>query len=110
MIGKLYGTVYYGKPVLHDAVANVREVAGRHHIDGHAAALRWTAFHSALDGTYGDALIFGVSKIEQLHKTLDALEAGPLPTDLADAITAVYATVEGSEPPYYHPPGLFSAE
>jgi aflatoxin B1 aldehyde reductase len=35
--------------------------------------------------------------MEQLYKTLDALEAGPLPPDLAEAISAVYATVEGSE-------------
>lgn len=39
--------------------------------------------------------------MEQLYETLDAIEAGPLPTDLAEAITAVYATVEGSEPPYH---------
>jgi len=63
--------------------------------------MRWTAFHSILDGQHGDGIVFGVSKIEQLHKTLDALEAGPLPTALAEAISAVYATVEGSEPSYH---------
>jgi aflatoxin B1 aldehyde reductase len=39
--------------------------------------------------------------MEQLDDTLDAIEAGPLPSDLAEAITAVYATVEDSEPPYH---------
>jgi aflatoxin B1 aldehyde reductase len=63
--------------------------------------MRWTAFHSILDGQYGDAVIFTVSKLEQLYDTLDALEAGPLPVDLAEAITAIYATVEGSEPVYH---------
>ncbi|KAL9601229.1 MAG: hypothetical protein Q9219_002634 [cf. Caloplaca sp. 3 TL-2023] len=57
--------------------------------------------YSVLDGKYGDGVIFGVSKIEQLHQTLDALEAGPLPADLAAAITAVYTTVQGTEPPYH---------
>lgn len=75
--------------------------AARHGISGHAAAIRWTAYHSALDGKFGDGVAFGVSKVEQVHKTLDALEAGPLPADVADAITAIYATVEGSEPPYF---------
>ena len=46
-------------------------------------------------------MIFGVSNIEQLHKTLDALEAGPLPAELANAITAIYATVEGAKPPHH---------
>ncbi|KIX09180.1 uncharacterized protein Z518_00259 [Rhinocladiella mackenziei CBS 650.93] len=106
MIGKLYSTVY-GHPSVHAAVAKVRDAAEKHNISGHAAALRWTAFHSVLDGMYGDALIFGVSKIEQLHKTLDALEAGPLPADLAEAITAIYTTFEGLEPPYYIGPAEY---
>lgn len=39
--------------------------------------------------------------MEQFYDTLDAFEAGPLPSDLAEAMTAVYATLEGSEPPYH---------
>ena len=100
VIGKLYSSLYGQSPV-QASIAIVREAADKHGISGHAAALRWTAFHSILDGKYGDAVIFGVSKIEQLSKSLDALEAGPLPADLAQAITAVYATVEGAEPPYH---------
>lgn len=79
----------------------VRTAAEKYGISGHAAALRWTTFHSVLDGKYGDGVIFGVSNLDQLKKTLDALEDGPLPAELADAIEAVYATVEGSEPPYH---------
>ena len=60
-----------------------------------------TAFHSALDGKFGDGLIFAVSRMEQLHETIDALEAGPLPVDLALVMTAIYATFEGKEPPYH---------
>ncbi|KAK6072590.1 aldo keto reductase [Seiridium cupressi] len=99
-VGKLYSTVY-GQPPVRASVATVRNAAEKYGINGHAAALRWTAFHSILDGKYGDGMIFAVSKMEQLHKTLDALEAGPLPTELAEAITAIYATVEGAEPPYH---------
>jgi aflatoxin B1 aldehyde reductase len=82
-------------------VGTVLSAAGKHGISGHAAAVRWTAFHGALDGNYGDAVIFGVSKLEQLHKTLDALEAGHLPDEVADAISAIYATIQGDEPPYH---------
>ncbi|RDW59933.1 hypothetical protein BP6252_13020 [Coleophoma cylindrospora] len=100
MVGRMYNSLY-GQPPVQAAMATVQDAAAKHGISGHAAALRWTAFHSVLDGKYGDGLIFGVSKIEQLHKSLDALEAGPLPVELAEAITAIYATVEGAEPPYH---------
>ncbi|KAF4853578.1 Aflatoxin B1 aldehyde reductase member 3 [Colletotrichum siamense] len=99
-IGKVY-TYMYRKPPVRLAVSTILKLAEKHGISGHAAAMRWTAFHSNLDVAHGDAIIFGVSKIEQLHSTLDALEAGPLPEDLAAAITAVYSKVEGAEPPYH---------
>ncbi|KAK9364553.1 NADP-dependent oxidoreductase domain-containing protein [Lipomyces kononenkoae] len=100
IIGKLYSTLY-GHPAVQASVAVVRDAAEKHGISGHAAAVRWTAFHSVLDGKYGDGLIFAVSKMEQLYKTLDALEAGPLSDDLAEAITAIYGTLDGAEPPYH---------
>lgn len=98
-MGKAYNFMY-GKPPVHAAVATILELAEEHDMDGHAAAIRWTAFHSQLDGRYGDAIIFSVSKVEQLNKTLDALEAGPLPAELAEAITEAYEIVEGAEPPF----------
>ena len=91
----------YSKPAVQDSIDLVAEAVAKHDMTGHEAALRWVAYHSVLDGKHGDALIFGVSKLEQLDKTLDALERGPLPEDVADAMTAVYATVEGSEPAFH---------
>ncbi|KAF2675543.1 Aldo/keto reductase [Microthyrium microscopicum] len=98
--GSLYKMLYGQQPV-QDSVKIVRDAAQKHGISGHEAAIRWTAFHSILDGQYGDGVIIGMSKLAQLRDTLDAIKAGPLPSDLADAITAVYATVEGAEPPYH---------
>ena len=54
-----------------------------------------------MDGDHGDAIIFAVSKMEQLDKTLDAIDAGPLPAELAEAMTAIYSKVEGNGPPYH---------
>ncbi|EON97135.1 putative aldo keto protein [Phaeoacremonium minimum UCRPA7] len=91
----------YGQPPVRAAVDTLEKAAKKHGISGHAAAIRWTAFHSALDGKYGDGLTFTVSTLAQVHGTLDALEAGPLPDEVADAISAIYATCEGSEPPFH---------
>ena len=43
-----------------------------------------------MDGKYGDAIVFAVSKTEQLYNTLDVIDAGSLPTELAKAINAVH--------------------
>lgn len=101
VIGQAYNNSY-GKPSVEDAVARVRQAADKHRITGHAAALRWTKFHSILDGKHGDAVIFGARNVEQLRQSLDAFEAGPLPEELADAISAVYEVFEDGEEPLFH--------
>ncbi|KAH6856398.1 NADP-dependent oxidoreductase domain-containing protein [Chaetomium sp. MPI-CAGE-AT-0009] len=93
---------FYTRPSTDDAVAAVRRAAEKHGVTGHAAALRWTTFHSMLDGKHGDAVVFGVRTMEQLEQSLDAFEDGPLPDELADAITAVYKSFEGGEEPTFH--------
>ncbi|KAI4224737.1 MAG: hypothetical protein L6R40_008419 [Gallowayella cf. fulva] len=100
VVGKLYRALY-GQPPVQASVNTVRDAIKKYDISGHAAALRWTAYHSVLDGKYGDGVIFGVSNMQQLHKTLHALEAGALPAELAEDISAIYATVKGAEPPYH---------
>lgn len=83
------------------SITQVREAVAKHGISGHAAALRWTAYHSILDGQYGDGVIFAVSKLSQLDSSLDAIEAGPLPEQLAEDISAVFAKMGGSAPPFH---------
>ncbi|KAK3672113.1 hypothetical protein LTR78_008084 [Recurvomyces mirabilis] len=99
-IGQIYSMIY-SQPAVQAAVAKVREDALKHNIGGHAAALRWTAYHSILDGRYGDAIIFAVSKLSQLHSSLDAIEAGPLPDELAGDMSAVFATMGETAPPFH---------
>lgn len=65
----------------------------KHNISGHAAALRWTAYHSVLDASLGDAIIIGASTLEQLKENLDIIEAGPLPEELAQAVGDIYQHV-----------------
>ena len=100
MIGDIYNSLY-GHADVRNSVTYVQEVTKKHNIDTHSALLRWTVYHSILDAKYGDGVIFAVSKMEQLEKSLDAISAGPLTEDLADAINAVYATVKGNGPAYH---------
>ncbi|KAF4464475.1 Aflatoxin B1 aldehyde reductase member 2 [Fusarium albosuccineum] len=77
------------RPTIEAAVNKALEVASKHGIGGHAAALRWTAYHSILNRAHGDALVVGASSPEQLETNIDHIEEGPLPDDVAAAFEAV---------------------
>ncbi|KAI1011878.1 hypothetical protein LB503_004409 [Fusarium chuoi] len=98
-IGSLYAERYL-KPSISEATEKALAEASSHGISGHAAALRWTAHHGALRKEYGDSIIVGASSVQQLNSNIDAIEAGPLPDDVADALGAVYAEI-GDVLPYH---------
>ncbi|OAA61754.1 NADP-dependent oxidoreductase domain protein [Niveomyces insectorum RCEF 264] len=92
-IGKLY-TRLYRRPQVEEAANRVRALAKKHGINGHEAALRWTVYHGVLSAEHGDAVIIGASSIDQLNANLDAIEAGPLPTELADSMSGIKAALD----------------
>ncbi|OTA95547.1 hypothetical protein M434DRAFT_195656 [Hypoxylon sp. CO27-5] len=100
-IGSLYSSLYL-KPYIMAAADNAVAVAAKHGIGGHAAALRWTAYHSVLNKAHGDAIIIGASSSEQLDANIDTIEQGPLPDDVVAALESVYEQVgEKEEIPYF---------
>lgn len=52
------------------------------------AAVRWTQHHSAVVATSGDAVLIGVSRLEQLAPIMTAATQGPLPA----AVVAAFET------------------
>ncbi|RMD42388.1 hypothetical protein DV735_g2711, partial [Chaetothyriales sp. CBS 134920] len=92
-LGAKYSGDYFQDP-LFAAAAIVRQMATRYGITGHAAALRWTTWHSELGAEYGDAIIIGASKLEQLAENLDILEQGPLPDPLLETMNSVWEDVK----------------
>ncbi|KAF9771376.1 hypothetical protein IL306_011003 [Fusarium sp. DS 682] len=83
----------YIKPSVLEAVDKAVQVFVKHNIGGHAAALRWTAHHSILDKKYGDGVIIGASSPQQLDSNIDMIEEGPLPEEVAAALSAVFEEV-----------------
>ncbi|KAK4121002.1 aflatoxin B1 aldehyde reductase member 2 [Parathielavia appendiculata] len=98
-VGDLYRE-YYVKSAITAATDRAVEVATRHGIGGHAAALRWTAHHSILSADHGDSIIVGASSVEQLKSNLDMIEQGPLPHEVVSAIEAIHAEI-GDEVSYH---------
>jgi aflatoxin B1 aldehyde reductase len=57
-------------------------------------AYRWVRYHSALDGSKGDALIVGASSLDQLRETLGFLGNGPLSAKAVEGIEEIWKIVE----------------
>lgn len=95
-LGAKYSGDYFHDP-LFAAAEIVRQRAARYGITGHAAALRWTTWHSELGAEYGDSVIIGASKLAQLTENLDILEQGPLPEPLVETINGVWEDVKNFE-------------
>lgn len=64
-------------------------------------ALRWTIHHGALDSTRGDGIIIAASNLDQLEANLDAVEAGPLPPDVASALDVLHGAIGDDAVPYH---------
>ncbi|XP_017650764.2 aflatoxin B1 aldehyde reductase member 2 isoform X2 [Nannospalax galili] len=66
-----------------------------------SAALRWMYHHSQLQGTRGDAVILGMSSLEQLEQNLAATEEGPLEPPVVDAFDQAWHLVAHECPNYF---------
>jgi len=88
----------YFHDTLFDAAAAVVEGAQAEGLTGHAAALCWTMYHSALRPEHSDAVVIGDSSAEQLSQDLDNAEAGPVSDALAQKFENVWKSVRDGAP------------
>jgi aflatoxin B1 aldehyde reductase len=95
-LGAKYAGDYFHDP-LFAAAEIVKMYAKKHGITGHAAALRWTTYHSQLAADLGDALIVGASTQAQLDENLSILEAGPLDAKLVEVLDGIWEDVRAWE-------------
>ncbi|XP_049734063.1 aflatoxin B1 aldehyde reductase member 2-like [Elephas maximus indicus] len=66
-----------------------------------SAALRWMYHHSQLQSARGDAVILGMSSLEQLQQNLRASEEGPLEPAVVDAFDQAWHLVAHECPNYF---------
>lgn len=87
-------SMIYKKPSIIAATEKAVDVALKHGIDGHAAALRWTVHHGILSREHGDSVIIGASSLEQLASNLDMIEQGPLPGEVVSALELIHEEIK----------------
>ncbi|XP_043846876.1 aflatoxin B1 aldehyde reductase member 4-like [Dromiciops gliroides] len=66
-----------------------------------SAALRWMYHHSQLQGSRGDAVILGMSSLEQLQQNMAASEEGPLESGVVKAFDQAWHLVAHECPNYF---------
>jgi aflatoxin B1 aldehyde reductase len=81
-----YEERYLHRPEMFAALEVISQAAGTNGVETLLeAAIRWTQYHSAVDAAHGDAVLAGVSRIEQLAPIMQASQRGPLPGPVVDA-------------------------
>ncbi|XP_004426167.1 PREDICTED: aflatoxin B1 aldehyde reductase member 2 [Ceratotherium simum simum] len=66
-----------------------------------SAVLRWMYHHSQLQGAHGDAVILGMSSLEQLAQNLAAAKEGPLEPAVVQAFDQAWHLVAHECPDYF---------
>ncbi|KAJ3032318.1 hypothetical protein HDV00_007693 [Rhizophlyctis rosea] len=95
--GGLYQQLY-NRPKVLEGLKEWNDIAKDTGITGAELAYRWVAYHSAVKASYGDAVIVGASKVEQLEQTIKGLEHGPLPKEAVERIGKVWGLVKDDAP------------
>ena len=91
----------YWKKSFFEAVDLIRKAGEKYGINTIEATYRWLAFHSMLDGSRGDAILIGASKLGHLQQNMDTLKAGSLPEEMVEAFNQAWAITKADSPEYY---------
>jgi len=82
---KQYQERYLHRPEMFDALEAITQASESAGISTMEAAIRWTQHHSVVDADLGDAILVGVSRLEQLEPIMAASQGGQLPNNVVDA-------------------------
>ncbi len=92
-VGKLYNSIY-NKPCFIEALVAWDQISKQSGISKADLAYRWVAYNSKLSGRFGDGIVLGASKVEQLRGTLEGLKNGPLEKGVVERIDRIWGNVK----------------
>ncbi|KAJ7167111.1 aldehyde reductase [Mycena filopes] len=88
----------YDKPSYYTALDLWAEAAKETGCSGAELGYRWVAYDSVVDGRYGDAVIFGASKLAQITPTIEWLKRGSVGEKAKAKIDEIWKLVEHEAP------------
>jgi aflatoxin B1 aldehyde reductase len=100
--GQQYRERYF-KNETFKALQIVENAVEKHSLSLVETALRWCVHHSELKVKDGnDGVVMGVSSFSQLKSNLAALQKGPLPQDVVDALDQAWLISKPTTTNYWH--------
>lgn len=90
--GKMYNALY-NKPSLIAALREWKKISTAAGTTNTELAIRWLAYHSALQSSKGDAIVVGASRPSQLEETLSSIKKGPLAPHIVNWIDKLWEGV-----------------
>jgi len=96
-LGGMYRQMYM-KPAYLEALAKWEAVAAEEGCSRAELAYRWVTYNCPLKPEFGDAIIIGASKVEQLEDTLKGIEAGPLSAKAVEGIDKIWEGIKHEAP------------
>lgn len=97
LIGKMYPGLY-SRPSYLVALGEWKAIAEEVGSDPAELAYRWVSYNSPLTNENGDGIIIGVGSLQQLEKTLEGIEKGPLPDSAVKKINEVWNKIKHEAP------------
>jgi len=92
-IGAIYKGMY-NRPSLVAALDVWEQIAQDEGISRSELAYRWVVYHSKLQAKFGDAIIIGSRKEDQLRETVSVVHKGPLSDAAAKRIDEIWESVK----------------
>lgn len=91
----------YWKQSYFNAIEEIKQACEVASIPMAEAAYRWLVHHSCMDEAYGDGILLGASRQEQLLQNLQASNKGVLPTAIINAMDAAWEIAKPDSPAYF---------
>ena len=95
------GVIYrhqYNKSTLVEALSEWDSIAIDAGVSKAALAYRWVMYNSMIKPEFGDGIVIGASRPQQLEQTLRDIEYGPLEARIAKRIDTVWDLVKDQAP------------
>ena len=93
----------YWKAEYFEVLQNLQAACDESGIKPAQAAIGWLLHHSMLDASYGDGIIIGASKIEQLGQNLESFQQPPLDASVIDTMDRGWQLIKPDCAKYFRP-------
>jgi len=93
----------YWKAEYFEVLQNLQAACDESGIKPAQAAISWLLHHSMLDASYGDGIIIGASKIEQLGQNLESFQQPPLDPSVIDTMDRGWQLIKPDCAKYFRP-------